>query len=106
MNKSFDDGNWNWEYSCKYVNPSNDPNDWYYYIAFETDDGGYLSGNEISCNYYNTKNSLEICHHNTKIKFYVENFQDISVILKPMIKAHKATIYPVFESNNSIRTKN
>ena len=103
--KNYDDGNWNWQYECKYVDPSTDPKDWYYNIGFKTKKGGYLNGKEITCRYWQTKNKLEIIKEGSVIKFYVENFNDIKLILIPMIKAHKAEPYPLFESKTSIRKK-
>ena len=85
MSTFYDDGNWKWNYECKYVTPSNNPKDYSYLIAFETKDGGYLSHDEITCLYWKTKNKLQIIRKGIKIDFYVENFHDIKTILKPMI---------------------
>jgi len=93
-----DDGNWSWEYKCQYITPTNNPKDWFYAIAFYTDKGGYLNDEEISCNYWQAENLLQIVKKGVKINFYVENFSDIKIILNPMIKANKAIIYPLHES--------
>ena len=52
----FDDGDWYWCYDCQ----SSDPSDYYYTISFETPKGGFLSENEITCNYWKTDNLLQI----------------------------------------------
>jgi hypothetical protein len=93
-----DDGNWNWKYECIYVIPTQDPKDWVYEIAFSTNKGGYLNGGAITCHYYDTINILSISRGNGKLNFYVDNFDDMEKILSPMIKAHEAVIYPLFES--------
>jgi len=100
----YDDGNFNWRYECKYVTPTNKPKDYCYNVDFKTKDGGYLNGNEITCTYWKTKNELTISRKGIKgikLHFFVENFQDIEVIMTPMIKAHGAKPYPVFESQMS-----
>lgn len=94
----FDDGNWKWHYDCQYISPTNDPKDWYYEISFETKDGGHLNGGAISCYYWQTENLLQISMKDAKIDFYTENFHDIEVILKPLIKANKALPYKIYES--------
>ena len=93
-----DDGNWNWKYECIYVNPTQDPKDWVYEIVFETKEGGYLSGEEITCFYYKTENVLSVSRNRGKIRFHVENFDDIEKILLPMVKAHDAVPYPIYVS--------
>lgn len=98
MRDFFDDGNYRWEYKCKYEIPTNDSKDYYYHIAFETEDGGYMSGGELECYYYNEENILTISKDRSRVKFYVENFHDIHQILKPLIKGHKAVIYPIYKS--------
>ena len=94
----FDDGNWKWHYDCQYLPSSYDLDDWYYEIGFETKRGGYLNNEAITCYYWQTKNILQISIHNTRIDFYVENFHDIEVILKPLIRANKATPYKIYKS--------
>ena len=96
-----DDGNFNWRYECIYVTPTNDPNDYCYEVGLETKEGGYMDGNEITCRYWKTKDDLTISRKGTKLHFFVQNFQDIEVIMTPMIKAHGAKPYPVFESQMS-----
>lgn len=103
INKTFDDGNWNWHYLCVYSVPTNEPDDWFYEIAFETPDGGFLSNNQIECRYRKSKNILQIIKDHAIIEFCVDNYYDIEVILKPMIKAHNATPYKIYISKNSIR---
>jgi hypothetical protein len=93
--KKYDDGNWIWEYSCQYVNDTDDPKDYSYQIAFSTPEGGYLNGEEISCRYWKVDNLLFIHRRNGTISFYVENFSDIAKIIKPMVKATKATPYTI-----------
>lgn len=99
----FDDGNWKWHYECRYVSSTNDPKDWCYTIGFDTKDGGYLTGDAISCYYWQTENILQIGRNGSRFDFYVENFHDIEVILKPLIKANKATPYKIYESISSER---
>jgi len=41
---------------------------------------------------------LHIIRKSVKIEFYVENFEDIEVIIKPMIKANSLIVYPIYES--------
>ena len=103
MNKNYDDGNWNWTYECKRLINTYDPKDYYYEIAFESDNGGYLTGNEIICQYIQSENILKIHKNRIELKFYVENFIDIKNILKPMIKVNNLVPYPIHISNNSIR---
>lgn len=103
MIKKYDDGNWNWAYECEYMIDTYDPEDYYYTISFSIKNGGYLSGGEITCLYYQTKNLLKIYRNDTSIEFYVNNFYDINPILKSMIKANEAVPYPIYVSNNSIR---
>jgi len=96
--KTFDDGKWNWHYECKYVSPTNDPKDWCYTIGFETKDGGYLNHKAISCYYWQSEKLLQISIDDSRINFYVEKFNDIEVILKPLIKAYIAKPYPIYKS--------
>lgn len=102
--KTLDDGNWLWHYECEYIPPWDNPKNWYYTIVFETEKGGYLSGEEIICRYFNTENILQISHAGSKISFFAENFNDIENIIKPMIKGTEgAKVYPIYESIRSIR---
>lgn len=103
QNKTYDDGNWNWHYECQFVSPSTDTRDWYYHIGFETKDGGYLNNKAITCYYWPTVNLLQISMKDAKIDFYVENFYDIEVILKPLIKANVATPYKIYRSISADR---
>lgn len=96
--KTFDDGNWNWHYECKFISPTNYTSDWYYEISFETKYGGHLSDEAISCYYWQTDNLLQISMKGVRIDFYAENFHDIEVILKPLIKANCAIPYPIYKS--------
>lgn len=106
MNKFHDDGNWKWIYECKYVSPTTNPKDWYYKLAFTTKDGGYMTGDEITCSYYDLENRVAIYNGDKGgLKFYVENFHDISIILKPLIKQYDAKPYPIYESLSSVRKK-
>lgn len=98
MERFFDDGHYRWEYRCKYHTPTNNIDDYYYYIAFESEEGGYMTDDEINCNYYHTQNIITISKFRGVLKFYVENFQDIYQILNPLIKANKAKIYSRFKS--------
>jgi hypothetical protein len=100
---TFDDGNWKWHYGCQYISPTNDPKDWCYTIGFDTKDGGYLNNEAISCYYWQTEKLLQISKGGNRLDFYVENFHDIEVILKPLIKANKANPYPIYESISKTR---
>ena len=105
MEKNYDDGNWCWSYECQYVDNTAVPSDYSYNIAFETPNGGYITGREISCRYWETDNLLQIIKEGSFVNFYVESFIDIEKILMPMIKSEKAIIYKKFESVNPIRKK-
>lgn len=102
----YDDGNWCWYYQCIYIQPTNDPNDWFYEIAFETSKGGYLNDEEITCYYFPSKNLLSIYKgKNSKIDFFVKNFNDINVIIFPMIESNNCKIYKKFESREKTKIK-
>jgi hypothetical protein len=93
-----DDGNWKWKYECQFWNPSTDPKDWCYVIAFKNDYEGYLNQREVTCRYWKQSNFLRIHHDGASLEFYVENFKDIEAILKPLIKANAYIPYPIYES--------
>lgn len=96
----YDDGNWNWSYECQYVIPTNNTGDWYYYIAFETDEGGYLSENELSCFYWKAYKKLNISCKGDKFEFKnIKNFEEVKNILIPIIELNNAIIYPLYKRN-------
>jgi len=99
--KYYDDGNLLWHFECQYNDPSKNPTDWYYTVTFETKDGGILTGDAITCNYWETKNKLRISKDGSGLNFYVENFADIQNILLPLMKANKAKPYPIYKSKMS-----
>ena len=102
--RTFDDGNWLWHYECEYIPPWNNPKNWYYRITFKTTEGGYMTGDEITCKYFNTENLLEIIYNRSKINFFVENFYDIYNIIKSMVKGTDgAKVYPIYESVRKTR---
>jgi len=93
----YDDGDWYWISEYQYIDWTNNAQDWFYYISFETLEGGYLTGNEITCRYWSSENLLQIVKGGI-INFYVESFIDIKKILFPMIKSEKATVYKRHET--------
>ena len=105
MTTFYDDGEWNWKYDCQYVTPTNNPKDYSFQIAFETKDGGYMDGNEITCRYWKTENELQIIRKKTKVNFRVYGFGDIKKIVLPMVEAYQAKPYPIYESKMSIIRK-
>jgi len=98
-----DDGNWSWKYECLYAIPTNDPQNWVYNLDFETDKGGFLNGEAISCRYLESEKILKIYHNGGSVKFYCETIYDCAKIIKPMIIAHNAKPYPIYVSTSQKR---
>lgn len=96
--KYYDNGDWCWIYECQFISKSNNPNDWYYNVGFETKDGGYLNDNALSCRYWQTKNKLSVSKNDNVLYFYVENFYDAEIIIKSLIKAYNGSPYKIYES--------
>jgi len=91
-----DDGKYFWRHHCIYVDETTNPYHWYYEITFENKQGeGYLSGSEISCRYFESRNMLRIVINGTRTEFNVKNFKEVYQIIKLLVKGD---IYPLYNS--------
>ena len=94
----YDDGNWNWSYECKYCVSTKNTGDWYYYIAFETDERVYLSDNDISCFYWKAYNKLNIRSKGKHFEYKnIKNFQDVKNKITPFIENNNAIIHTLYK---------
>jgi len=75
-----------------------DPNNYYYIITLSVPGEFYKM---ITCKYWNTKNILRIYKSDSKtISFFVNNFNDVMAIVRPMVQAeNEYQLMPKYRAN-------